>query len=84
MAAVVRDRLKGGEVLSIASGQRGGVGYNDTTRIAHFVAFDGDTVTCFRIVGIAKNDAMLIAAEWSRLTVYTLDAFRETVDRALG
>lgn len=58
--------------------------YQDEAQIARFVECDGSQVMCFTVTGITIDQAEMIEAAWEGISALDEDAFRATVEKALG
>jgi len=58
--------------------------YEEESRVGRFIASDGATVMGFKVIGISRQEAAMIAAECKLIEIWDMYEFRKAADRALG
>jgi hypothetical protein len=58
--------------------------YEEGSRVGRFIASDGATVMGFKVIGVSRQEAAMIAAECKHIEIWDMYEFRKAADRALG
>jgi hypothetical protein len=58
--------------------------YEEDSRVGRFIASDGATVLGFKVIGVSRQEAAMIAAECKLIEIWDMYEFRKAADRALG
>jgi hypothetical protein len=75
-----------GDLAKMLSERQSGFSYvyEEDSHVGRFIASDGATVMGFKVIGVSRQEAAMIAIECKRIEIWDMYEFRKAADRALG